>query len=212
MEKGKTDIKKGILARVQVLYILFFTIGLLITGKIIYLQYGPKGEALRSKGTTITYERVAIEADRGDILACDGRILATSVPEYEIRMDFAANGLVDSVFLHDVDSLAWCLADFFGDKSKAAYKAKLLNAFKNKQKNRYVLISPRRINHLEIKTIRQFRKHKCRRHRQGFHTVRINQPSHLRVASSHSPSSRQATLHIFLWRRILTEKPQVPFS
>ena len=40
MEKGKSDIKKGILQRVQVLYILFFTIGLLITGKIIYLQYG----------------------------------------------------------------------------------------------------------------------------------------------------------------------------
>ena len=50
MEKGKTDIKKGILHRVQVLYILFFSIGLLITGKIIYLQYGPKGETLRSKG------------------------------------------------------------------------------------------------------------------------------------------------------------------
>ena len=156
MEKGKSDIKKGILQRVQVLYILFFTIGLLITGKIIYLQYGPKGEALRSKGATITYERVAIEADRGDILACDGRILATSVPEYEVRMDFAANGLVDSVFLHDVDSLAWYLADFFKDKSKSDYKIKLLNAFKNKKKNRYVLISPRRINHLEVKMIRQF--------------------------------------------------------
>ena len=156
MEKGKSDIKKGILQRVQVLYILFFTIGLLITGKIIYLQYGPKGEALRSKGTTITYERVPIEADRGDILACDGRILATSVPEYEVRMDFAANGLVDSVFLHDVDSLAWYLADFFKDKSKSDYKIKLLNAFKNKKKNRYVLISPRRVNHLEMKMIRQF--------------------------------------------------------
>ena len=110
MEERKPDIKKGILHRVQVLYVLFFIIGLMIVGKILYLQYGPKSGRLRSEGTTITYERVAMEADRGDILACDGRILATSVPEYEVRMDFAANGLVDSIFLRDVDSLAYCLS------------------------------------------------------------------------------------------------------
>lgn len=80
MEERKPDIKKGILHRVQVLYVLFFIIGLMIVGKILYLQYGPKSGRLRSEGTTITYERVAMEADRGDILACDGSILATSVP------------------------------------------------------------------------------------------------------------------------------------
>ena len=99
MKDGKTDIKKGIFHRVRVLYILFFGAGVLIAGKILYLQYGPKGDALRSRGATITYARERIEADRGDILACDGRILATSVPEYELRMDFAAQGLIDSDFL-----------------------------------------------------------------------------------------------------------------
>lgn len=108
MSEGRTDIKKGIFRRVRVLYALFFFVGMLIAGKILYLQYGPKGPALRNKGTTITYERVKLEADRGDVLACDGRILATSVPMYEVRMDFAANGLIDSVFLRDVDSLGEC--------------------------------------------------------------------------------------------------------
>ena len=59
MEERKPDIKKGILHRVQVLYVLFFIIGLMIVGKILYLQYGPKSGRLRSEGTTITYERVA---------------------------------------------------------------------------------------------------------------------------------------------------------
>ena len=56
------------------------------------------------------------------------------------------------------ETLDWLFAQLpmYQREGKAAYKAKLLNAFKNKQKNRYVLISPRRINHLEIKTIRQF--------------------------------------------------------
>ena len=71
MSEGRTDIKKGIFRRVRVLYALFFFVGMLIAGKILYLQYGPKGPALRNKGTTITYERVKLEADRGDVLACE---------------------------------------------------------------------------------------------------------------------------------------------
>ena len=55
MSEGRTDIKKGIFRRVRVLYALFFFVGMLIAGKILYLQYGPKGPALRNKGTTITY-------------------------------------------------------------------------------------------------------------------------------------------------------------
>ena len=174
MEPKKTDIKKGILNRVKVLYGLFFVIGLLIIGKIIYLQYGPQSVALRSKGTTITYERMAIEADRGDILAVDGRLLATSVPEYEIRMDFAAQGLVDSIFMRQVDSLAYCLSNFFGDRTKAAYKVKLLNAYRNKKKNRYTMLSPRRVNHLELKEIRRFPIFRLGKNRGGLITVQIN--------------------------------------
>ena len=174
MSEGRTDIKKGIFRRVRVLYALFFFVGMLIAGKILYLQYGPKGPALRNKGTTITYERVKLEADRGDVLACDGRILATSVPMYEVRMDFAANGLIDSVFLRDVDSLAGSLSSFFGDKSKGAYKLMLVNAFRNRKKNRYTLISPRRVNHLEIKQIAKFPLFRLGQNRSGFIARQIN--------------------------------------
>ena len=177
MKDGKTDIKKGIFHRVRVLYILFFGAGVLIAGKILYLQYGPKGDALRSRGATITYARERIEADRGDILACDGRILATSVPEYELRMDFAAQGLIDSIFYRDVDSLALCLAGFFGDKSKTAYKQMLVEAHRNKAKNRYKRIAPRRVNHLEIKEIGRFPLFRLGRNRSGLITEQINKRS-----------------------------------
>ena len=46
MEERKPDIKKGILHRVQVLYVLFFIIGLMIVGKILYLQYACRNIAL----------------------------------------------------------------------------------------------------------------------------------------------------------------------
>ncbi len=174
MAEKKTDIKKAILVRVRVLYVLFFSIGVAIAGKILYIQYGPSGEELRSRGTKISYERVTIEADRGDILSWDGRILATSVPTYEVRMDFAAQGLADSTFLNNVDSLAYCLSTFFGDRSATAYREKLMNAHRNKKKNRFVLLSPRRVNHLEIKEIAKFPIFRLGQNRGGFIPVQIN--------------------------------------
>ena len=173
-EPRKPDIKKSILNRVRMLYILFFAVGVAIAGKILYIQYGPGGESLRSKGERISYERVAIEADRGDVLAWDGRLLATSVPMYEVRMDFAAQGLADSVFRKYADSLAGALATFFGDKSKNAYLILLNRAYSNKSKNRFTQIAPRRVNHLEIKQISQFPILRLGQNRGGFIPVQIN--------------------------------------
>ena len=173
-EPRKPDIKKSILNRVRMLYILFFAVGMAIAGKILYIQYGPGGESLRSKGERISYERVAIEADRGDILAWDGRLLATSVPMYEVRMDFAAQGLADSVFRKYADSLAGALATFFGDKSKNAYLILLNRAYSNKSKNRFTQIAPRRVNHLEIKQISRFPILRLGQNRGGFIPVQIN--------------------------------------
>lgn len=175
MARRKKDIKKSILARVRTLYIVFFLIGVAIAGKILYIQYGPEGDELREKAVKITYERMTIPADRGDILSVDGRTLATSLPMYEIRMDFAANGLTDSVFNTNVDSLARYLSDFFGDRGAAQYRKVLTDAFADRSKNRYKLISPRRVDHLEIKEIGKFPLFKLGRNRSGFIAEQINQ-------------------------------------
>lgn len=175
MAEKRTDIKQAILRRVRTLYILFFAAGIAIAAKIVYIQYGPGGDELRKKARSISYEREAIPADRGDILARDGRVLATSIPTYEVRMDFAAQGLQDSTFNRLVDSLAFRLSAFFGDKSTAAYKNMLVNARRNRAKNRFKLISPRRVNHLEIKQIAQFPILRDGPNRGGFIAPQINQ-------------------------------------
>lgn len=103
-----------------------------------------------------------------------GRLLATTVPMYEVRMDFAAQGLADSVFRKYADSLAGALATFFGDKSKNAYLILLNRAYSNKSKNRFTQIAPRRVNHLEIKQISQFPILRLGQNRGGFIPVQIN--------------------------------------
>ncbi|MCD8071641.1 MAG: transpeptidase family protein [Alistipes sp.] len=174
MAQGRSQIAKDILRRVRWLYFLFLVIAVGIVVRIIWIQYGPQGAELREKARRITYERVAVEAERGDILARDGRVLATSVPTYEIRMDFAAAGMHDSIFDKRVDSLAYCLSSFFGDKSKEAYKKMLREARDKRASNRYKLISPRRVNYLEERQIRQFPLLRLGPNKGGYIKVKVN--------------------------------------
>lgn len=155
-EKPRPGIKHDILIRVRWLYVLFIVVGVAIFLRILFIQYGPEGDELRKRAVQITYERVTVEASRGDILARDGRLLATSVPRYEIRMDFAAQGLDDETFKQEVDSLAICLSRMFRDKSAAAYKNMLTKARSDRMKNRYLQIAPRRVDYTELTQIKQF--------------------------------------------------------
>ncbi len=95
MATGRSPIKSDILTRVRGLYVFFILTGAAIVGKILYTQYGPEGAELRRKAAEVIYAREKVPAMRGDILARDGRILATTVPLFDVRMDFAAD-IIDS--------------------------------------------------------------------------------------------------------------------
>ena len=77
----------GIFKKMAFIYrFIFIPIALCVIGKIVYLQF------INPTATTdvdIAYREETIEAIRGDILAKDGRPMATSVPYYQVRMDFA---------------------------------------------------------------------------------------------------------------------------
>lgn len=106
------SVKKEILFRFGLVYAVFVLLGLAIIGRIIFLQF-IEGSKWRERARTVTYKDITIEPNRGDICAADGRLLATSVPYFEIRMDLKAAGLTDEVFYTKVDSLAICLSRFF---------------------------------------------------------------------------------------------------
>lgn len=181
-----SQINKHILRRVRWLYFFFLLATVMIIAKVIWVQYGPDGGELREKAREITYAFVNIPAERGDILSGDGRLLASSITEYTIRMDFAAGGLTDEVFNANVDSLAHNLSVFFKDRSKAAYKTMLVNARNNKTKNRYKQVCPRRVSYLEEKQIKKFPLFRLGQNRGGY----IAEPESRRVRPHGSLASR----------------------
>ncbi len=167
------SVKKEILFRVGLVYAFFLLLAIAIFGQIIYLQF-IEGAKLRSMARSVTYRDITIEPNRGDICSTDGRILATSVPYFEIRMDLKAAGLSDALFNNKVDSLALCLSQFFRDKSHYSYKSELVSARKHARNKRYYPIGSRQINYIELQEVKKFPLFRLGENKGGFIPVQVN--------------------------------------
>lgn len=146
------DTKKDILWRVYLVYFGVLLFAIMIIYRAVYLQFTQKDELLeRAKKQEIKY--FPIEALRGNILARDGSLLASSIPEFEIRMDLSPMVVLPELFNTKIDSLSWMLSDLFKDKSAKTYKSDLLNA--RTEGNRYFLIK-KHIKYDELKKLKKF--------------------------------------------------------
>jgi len=126
---------------------------LAVFAKLVHLQYVDGGE-WRAIADSLTIQERVVEAARGNIYSNDGSLLATSVPEYELRFDaMAIPAEYDDVFNSKVDSLAFRLAGFFKDRSSRQYLALLREA--RAKKRRYVLIK-RAVSHQDLKIVKTF--------------------------------------------------------
>lgn len=165
------NIRTDILIRVYIAFGLIVLLAFAVLGKLFYVQV-VEGEKWRSMADSLSTRFVNVEAARGNIYSVDGSLLATSVPEYELRMDMLAGGIEkDDVFNEKVDSLASKLSGFFGDKSGKQYSRMLRNA--RRDRGRYVLLR-RKVSHQDLKTIRKFPIFNLGRYKGGLIVVQQN--------------------------------------
>ncbi|MDR2890222.1 MAG: transpeptidase family protein [Alistipes sp.] len=150
------DIKREIMLRVKLLYAIFLVVGLCIFGRIMWIQWGPDGAALREKAEERTFRPQRIDGRRGDIRAANGELLATSVLKYYLGMDFRVDSLTADRFHAGVDGLADSLSRLFGDRSKAGYKTLLTDGWNGRSTRGYRRLNPRLISGEELKRVRTF--------------------------------------------------------
>lgn len=146
------DARKDILWRVYALYALMCLFGIAIIAQVINVQF-LQGEYWRSKADVLTTKYFEMEAERGNIFAADGSLLATSLPIYEVRMDVCANPITDKIFNENIDSLAFCLSRLFDDKAKTQWKSELKEA--RRKCERYFLIK-RKVSHADLQAMKKF--------------------------------------------------------
>ena len=147
------NIRTDILFRSYISFGVIVLFALAVLYQMFNVQF-VQGEKWKAMADSLSTKYVDVEAARGNIFSYDGRLLATSVPEYDIRMDLLAPGIVDDqVFYSKVDSLARALARYFGDKSTAQYGQGMRQA--RKRGNRYYLLK-RDVSYTQMKDLREF--------------------------------------------------------
>ena len=104
-------LKRDILIRTSLVYLGILIMALLILGKALHLQIFEKDKWAQEENSTIRHK--VIEPNRGNIYSSDGRLLAVSVPFYEIRMDFRSESFTREVFDAGVDDLSKALSNLF---------------------------------------------------------------------------------------------------
>lgn len=143
------SIKRDILWRINLVFLLLGFVGFLILLQVFRIQVF-EGEHWRELGLNST--RIdTVEGRRGNIYSEDRRLMATSLPFYEIRMDVNTASLTDSIFNSNVDSLANNLANYFQDKTPEEYLEYLNDARASGE--RYLLIQ-RRVNYNGLKELK----------------------------------------------------------
>lgn len=147
------DVKNEVLYRV---YFLLF--GIVVPAAII-LFYRTfeiavvQGQKWRDKGESNYIKPREVEADRGNILATDGTLLATSVPYFDIYFDPTAPSQEN--YDKHVDSLAYCLATYVDNTFTVGGFRDYLIGLRQDSTNKHVLIKSQ-VSYTEKKRMEKF--------------------------------------------------------
>ncbi len=134
-----TKIKNEVLFRAYIVCGVVCLIAVAIFGKVSYISL-VEGKKWRALSENQYIQQVEIEADRGNILANDGGLLATSLPFFDIGFDPNSDALTDKVFFENVDSLAHCIATYVDNRQTVGAYRDYLVDMRKAGKQRYILI------------------------------------------------------------------------
>lgn len=115
---------------------------------MIQLKEGPK---LRALAVEMHTRFDTLLAERGNIYTEDGVLLSSSIPQFDVHIDFS---VIDSVlFAKNIDSLSLCLSRLFRDKSPEQYKSEFVQAYNDEDK--YYLLG-RNLKYYQYEALRSF--------------------------------------------------------
>ncbi len=154
-----------------IIYLFIMGFAIYLTAKLVVVMF-VKNDVWQNRINQIAIDLRESKPERGNIYDESGKILASSINYYDVFMDTDAGGLSDKKFSENIDSLAICLSEFFKDKSKNAYKRKLINARKNKI--RYLKIAEK-LTYDEFITVKKFPLFRLSSNKGGFISKRITE-------------------------------------
>lgn len=148
----------NIILRFAIIYFLIAIGFVLVVRKIIQIQHPERERWLAlSDSLRRVHREVEIEPSRGNIYSDEGLLMASSVPDYFLFIDFQTPALRDKngkLFKENIDSLSIRLANKFKDKTAAEYEEYLMDGYLSK--NRHFPLMKTKISHADYKEIKTF--------------------------------------------------------
>ena len=152
MSSTKFDHKKTPL-RFSCLVIIMMAVTLAMLGKALYMMTAERKFWL-DVSERVKLDSTAITPTRGNILSCDGKLMASSLPEFEIFMDFKTlhDAGTDTLWIENIDAIATGLNNIFPERSAHDFKTYLEEG--RAKQSRYWPIWPKRIDYNTLCDVR----------------------------------------------------------
>ncbi len=156
------SVKRDIRFRVYLSFTGIVLLAIAIIVKVIIIQVS-EGEQLRAQAEKAHTRKEKLFPERGNIYAEDGTLLSSTIPQFDLRVDFKA--INKDTFRYYIDTLSECLAASFKDAAAADYKRRLNTAFR--KGDRYFLLK-KNAPYYQYQAVRHFPVFNKGKNRGGF--------------------------------------------
>ena len=169
-----------VMPRYMVIAAILTVIGFAVIGKALFIMTAKK-QYWTEVADRLKRDSVMVKPNRGNILSCDGQLMASSIPEYKIFMDYQAAAFEknDSLWQDKLDSVCNGLSKIFPPITAQEFKTWLETGKKKINKNgsvgaRHWPIWPKRINYNTYMEVKQLPFFNMPKYKSGFHEEEFN--------------------------------------
>lgn len=169
---NKFDYKK-IMPRYSAIAIILTLVAVAVVGKTLYIMTA-KRDYWTKVADRVKRDSVDIKPMRGNILSCNGELMASSLPEFKVYMDFKSlrNSKNDSLWEAKLDSICEGLHQIFPEKPVSVFR-KELETGRQKQ-SRHWAIWKKRIDYNSFTEIKALPIFNLSKYMSGFHYEEFN--------------------------------------
>ena len=164
---------KNIMLRYTFIVVIMLVLAILIIVKAGFIMFAER-QYWKDVADRFVKENVIVPPTRGNIISSDGKLMASSLPEYRIYMDFRAGGTEkDTMLMNHLAEISQGLHEIFPDKSAQEFRKHLLKG--RRSKSRHFLVYPKRISYIEYKEVKRLPVFELSPNKGGLHVEKFNQ-------------------------------------
>ena len=168
---SKFDSEK-VMPRYFAIAVVLTLLGVAIIGKAFYIMTAKK-DYWTEVADRLVRDSVTVKPNRGNILSCDGQLMASSIPEYRLYFDFLAGGeKKDSILLLKMDSICIGLNNIFPTKSVEEFRRHMEEGREKKARN--WAIWPKRVDYSTYTEVKKLPVFNMGRFKGGFKCEEFN--------------------------------------